>query len=185
MRAMSTFILALAAAAAVLTVPSAPLQSSIGYSSPFAITGDGRISLSDTHTGEVISVVYRNADGRYNEAAIKAIHHTLRCHGDGEKIPISLKLVELVDNIQDHFGADVIRVVSGYRSDSYNAALRRRSSRVAHRSLHIQGLAMDIRLPGVNKADLARYARSLEAGGVGLYRRSRFVHVDVGPVRNW
>ena len=185
MRAISTLILALATAFTVLTVSSPQLESSIGYHSPFRHTGDGKITLVDTHTGERLAIVYRDARGRYHDAALTAVNHTLRCHGDGLKIPISLKLVELIDNIQDHFGAEEVRVVSGYRSHEHNAALRRRSKRVAHNSLHIQGLAMDIRMSGVSKVALAKYARSLKAGGVGLYRRSNFIHIDVGPVRNW
>jgi len=168
MRAISTFILALVLAGAILTVPAANLQSSIGYQSPFRLTGDGRITLTDTHTRERVSIVYRDASGRYQDAALEAIDHTLRCHGDGAKIPISLKLVELIDHVQDHFEVEDVRVISGYRSHDYNAALSRRSRRVAHNSLHIQGMAMDIRLPGISKVALAKFARSLDAGGVGL-----------------
>jgi uncharacterized protein YcbK (DUF882 family) len=32
---------------------------------------------------------------------------------------------------------------------------------------------------------LARTARALGAGGVGVYRSSSFIHVDTGPVRTW
>ncbi len=180
----ATIIVFLASAAAVLLTAQS-LESAVNRSSPFKYSGDGKISLIDVHTGESISVVYRDAKGRYNDSALEAIDYTLRCHGTGEEIPISLKLIEFVDHIQDHFAADTIRVVSGYRSEMYNARLRRRLRRVARESLHIQGLAMDIKVPGIHKKELGRFAKDLRAGGVGVYRSSTFVHLDVGPVRHW
>jgi len=185
MRAIAGFMLIIAAMFAAMVMPPSSLESSISHHSPFILTGDGMIKLIDTHTGERITIIYREDDGLYRDEALDAIDHTLRCHGDGKELPISLKLVELIDNIQDHFGVDEVRVVSGYRSLEYNSALKRRIARVAHNSLHIQGMAMDIAIPGVSKHELAGYARSLATGGVGTYSRSDFVHIDVGQVRNW
>jgi uncharacterized protein YcbK (DUF882 family) len=46
--------------------------------------------------------------------------------------------------------------------------------------------AADIQVSGVGKASLARYLRSLPGrGGVGLYCRSRSVHIDTGTKRQW
>jgi uncharacterized protein YcbK (DUF882 family) len=46
--------------------------------------------------------------------------------------------------------------------------------------------AADIAIQGVSKWTLARYVRSLPGrGGVGIYCRSRFVHVDIGDKRDW
>jgi uncharacterized protein YcbK (DUF882 family) len=63
--------------------------------------------------------------------------------------------------------------------------LRQRSSGVAEHSLHMQGRAIDIRLPGCNTAQLAMLARRALSGGVGYYRVSDFVHIDTGAVRSW
>ncbi len=170
---------------ALILASADSLESAVDRASPFKHSGDGSISLVDVHTGESLSVVYRDEKGRYSDSALEAIDYTLRCHGSGEEIPISLKLVELVDHIQDRFGSDRVKVVSGYRSRSYNRMLRRRLRRVARESTHIHGLAMDIKLPGVGKRELGKFARELRAGGVGVYRSSTFVHLDVGPVRHW
>ncbi|MFA5812416.1 MAG: DUF882 domain-containing protein [bacterium] len=185
MRARTAFILLAVATVLLWRAPAKQLSAAVGGESPFRYTGDGSLVVADPSTGESVSIMYRTSDGLYEDAALDAIDHTLRCHGKGEEFPISLKLIELVDNIQDHFGARKAMVVSGYRSPEYNAALKRKLSRVAHNSLHMQGLAMDIQLPGVTKARLTAYARSLKAGGVGDYTGSNFVHIDVGPVRNW
>lgn len=185
MRTSLAYIMAVAMSLTLLLVPEAQPMTAPGGSSVFRISGDGMIMIEDTHTGETLSIVYRDADGRYDDAALAAIDRVLRCHGDQEQVSISQKLVELVDRVQDHFGVDIVRVVSGYRSAEYNAALKRRLRRVAHDSLHMQGMAMDINLPGVSKRELASYLRSLRAGGVGDYASSNFVHADVGPVRSW
>lgn len=168
-----------------ICLPRADLGTAIRHRSIFELTGDGRLRFINTHTGEKLEVVYRDEKGSYDDAALSAIDRVLRCHWNQEIHHISLKLIELMDHIQDHFGDKDVHIISGYRSPEYNARLRRRSRRVAKRSLHTRGMAMDIRMPGVSTRNLGSFARSLETGGVGIYHGSRFVHVDVGPVKNW
>ena len=60
-----------------------------------------------------------------------------------------------------------------------------RGGGVASHSLHMEGKAIDIRLPGVPLAELRDAALSLQAGGVGYYSREQFVHVDTGRIRRW
>jgi uncharacterized protein YcbK (DUF882 family) len=76
-------------------------------------------------------------------------------------------------------------LLSGYRSPETNAMLRRSSSGVARNSLHIQGQAADLRLDSRSTSQMARAAATINAGGVGRYSRSNFVHMDCGPVRSW
>ena len=52
-------------------------------------------------------------------------------------------------------------------------------------SLHMSGMAADVRLPGRDSFGLARLAAEMQIGGVGLYRRDGFVHLDCGPARRW
>lgn len=179
------YILAGVVTAFILCASSQDVETAVEHASPFRLTGDGRINLYDVHTGENLSIVYRDREGRYRISTLDAVDRVLRCHGDQEEYPISLKLVELIDHLQDHFGAGEVRVVSGYRSPEYNAALKRKMRRVAHDSLHMRGWAMDIQFPEVGKQALGDYARSLGSGGVGVYASSSFVHIDVGPVRSW
>ncbi len=185
MRASIQSIIMIVVGFGFLLLPTGRLETAALHDSPFQFTGDGQLAIHDVQTGERIAIVYRDDEGRYDDAALEAIDHTLRCHGAGKTHPISLKLIELIDHMQDHFDVPNVRVVSGYRSPEHNARLRRRLRRVAHDSHHIRGMAMDIRFDGVGKRTLGKYARALRAGGVGVYRRSTFVHIDVGPVRSW
>ena len=59
-----------------------------------------------------------------------------------------------------------------------------RAGGVARHSLHMEGRAIDVRLPGVPLADVRDAALSLKAGGVGYYA-GQFVHIDTGRVRRW
>lgn len=76
-------------------------------------------------------------------------------------------------------------IISGYRSPKTNAALRSHSTAVAENSLHLKGMAADVRLPDRNVAALRKAALSLKAGGVGYYPASQFIHIDIGRVRSW
>ena len=58
-------------------------------------------------------------------------------------------------------------IVSGHRPRA------RRTSR------HRVGRALDLQIEGVHRGDVARFARTLQATGVGFYPRSTFTHVDV------
>jgi len=77
------------------------------------------------------------------------------------------------------------QVISGYRSPATNEMLRHRSEGVAAGSLHMQGQAIDIRLPDVALSNLRLAALNARRGGVGYYPASDFVHVDTGRVRAW
>jgi uncharacterized protein YcbK (DUF882 family) len=63
--------------------------------------------------------------------------------------------------------------------------LHARSGQVAAHSLHMDGMAIDVRMEGVALDHLHKAALDLKAGGVGLYPTSDFVHMDVGRVRRW
>jgi uncharacterized protein YcbK (DUF882 family) len=98
----------------------------------------------------------------------------------GETAGLNHRLMGLLWHIQNHFGRSVT-IVSGCRSHSHNRRIGG-----ARESFHLRCLAADIKVQGVGKAQLAKYARSLAGrGGVGVYCRDGSVHIDVGPRREW
>jgi uncharacterized protein YcbK (DUF882 family) len=144
-----------------------------------------QLSLVNLHTGEKLAATYFEA-GRYVPDALAALDWVLRDHRTGEVHPMAPGLLDLVAGLAGQVGRpDAVQVISGYRSSASNAALHANSSGVATRSLHMQGMPMDIRIPGVSLARLRDTAVALGRGGVGYYPGSDFVHVDVGKVRHW
>lgn len=129
--------------------------------------------------------IFKDVQGAPVQAERDKIDRLMRSKGSGEVTGISLELLELLARMQAAFKGARIEVVCGYRSPQRNAALRKRNKRVAKESYHIDGMAADIRIPGVPAKKLRDFARSLEAGGVGYYPKKGFIHVDVGPVRTW
>src|SRR5690606_22191472 len=117
---------------------------------------------------------------------LDAVNEVLRDHRTGEVHAIDPQLLDLLSGLAGKLEARPrFQVISGYRSPASNAKLHAKSSGVATRSLHMQGKAIDIRMGGVELANLRRAALGLRAGGVGYYPSSDFVHVDTGRVRQW
>jgi len=144
-----------------------------------------RLAFLNTHTGERLDVVYAE-QGRYHEDALAAIDHLLRDHRTGEVAAIDRPLLDTLARLRGALdSAQPFHVISGYRSPATNARLAAASGGVARRSLHLEGRAIDIRMPGRSLEQLRSAAISLNAGGVGYYRSSGFVHLDTGRVRTW
>lgn len=141
-----------------------------------------------THTGERLDVVYRRGD-QYIPEALDELDHYLRDHRTGDVRHFDPRLFDLLYDLTASLGdsGGEIDVICGYRTPWSNEFLRRRSPHtgVAQHSLHMQAEAIDIRLPGIPTSELRDAALRLHRGGVGYYRSSDFVHVDVGRVRHW
>ena len=144
-----------------------------------------KLSFHNTHTGENTSAVYW-AEGNYLTAGKREIDEILRDHRTDEIHPIDTDLLDLLYLLKAEVqGKRAFEIISGYRSPATNAELRKNSAGVAKRSYHMQGKAIDIRLPGCDLKNLHTAAMAMRAGGVGYYPRSKFIHVDVGPYRSW
>jgi uncharacterized protein YcbK (DUF882 family) len=144
-----------------------------------------RIALLNLHTGERLEIEYFR-DGSYAPEALAAIEVLLRDFRNGERHVIDPRLMDYLVDVAGKLGAaPAYSVISGYRSPETNERLHERSRGVPQRSLHMQGRAIDVRMTGVDCADLAARAQGLTRGGVGYYRASNFVHLDTGAFRTW
>lgn len=159
--------------------------ATLGGQAAAATSETATLSLLNLHTGETLRATYREA-GRYLPDALAAFDKVLRDHRTGAVHAIAPQLLDLVATLTERIGgSQTVQIISGYRSPVTNAALHKASSGVATRSLHMDGKALDIRVPGVDLARLRDAALGLKLGGVGFYPASNFVHVDVGRVRRW
>ena len=137
-----------------------------------------------THTGEKIEIEY--TPGKYRAPVRHALEDFLRDFRTGEKHPLDPHLFDSLCAIQDCCGRQTsFEVISGYRSPKTNAYLRKYSSGVAQKSLHMQGRALDIRVSDMPTRMLRDLAKQLHNGGVGYYPKSDFVHIDTGKKRSW
>jgi len=147
--------------------------------------GSRSVAFDCLHTGEKLKVEYWN-NGQYVPGALAEVNKVLRDFRTGDVHPIDPGLLDLLAKLRGTLDSrDPFQVISGYRSPHTNALLHERSDGVANHSLHMQGMAIDIRLGGRSLSDLHMAALSLKGGGVGYYPQSDFVHVDVGRVRRW
>ncbi|MCU1322121.1 MAG: hypothetical protein JWM43_1770 [Acidobacteriaceae bacterium] len=153
-----------------------------------AITDDFRLKLHNLHTNETLDIVYRVGD-TYVPEAVEKLNFFLRDRHTQDVAVYDPKEFDVLHGLLSRLRRPngVIDIVCGYRTPETNAALRQNSPQtgVAEHSQHMEGHAIDLRVPGVSTVALRNAALSLHAGGVGYYPVSQFVHVDVGPVRQW
>lgn len=135
-------------------------------------------------TGESFSGVYWR-DGRYDREAMAKLNGVFRDPGRDEATSMDPRLFDILSRLAASMGAqEHYELLSGYRTPETNAANAARSRRVSRVSLHMSGMAADVRLVDRPPMALARLAAEMQTGGVGLYR-SGFVHLDCGPARRW
>jgi uncharacterized protein YcbK (DUF882 family) len=143
------------------------------------------VSFVHTHTGEKLLLNYW-CDGAFQSQCLAPLNHFLRDFRTGEVANMDAGLLDILYDLQVLADRDATyEVISGYRSPQTNAMLRKSSSEVAKKSLHMQGKAIDIRITGFSTKKLQQLALAHQAGGVGFYAKSNFVHLDTGSIRSW
>lgn len=148
-------------------------------------TSTWRLSFRHSHTRESFSGVYRVGD-KYLPEAFERINYVLRDFRTQEVFPMDPHTLDILSILQRKTNTkQPFEVLSGYRSPKTNAMLERNTNGVASNSYHMYGQALDIRAPSYNTKRLRNLAQDLQAGGVGYYPRSNFVHIDTGKVRTW
>lgn len=158
----------------------------VGLAATISTPKEYRLSLYETHTNERIDIVYRKGD-TYLPEALSRLDYFLRDSRTGQVHHYDPRVFDLLSDLAAAIGRPgaEIDIICGYRSPWSNAYLRQHSTGVAAHSLHMQAMAIDIRIPGTSIAQVRNAALLLHRGGVGFYPKSDFVHVDLGRVRRW
>jgi uncharacterized protein YcbK (DUF882 family) len=130
----------------------------------------GWVVFQRLRTEEKRRIRVLDSRGRVRPAAIRDLRQLLRPMGSRKRKDPHPRLLRLIAQTVDHFGGRPVQVVSGYRLPG---GFTKESSR------HAAGQAIDFRISGVPLAELHEYCRRFDHVGVGLYPRSRFVHLDV------
>jgi uncharacterized protein YcbK (DUF882 family) len=174
-------LLGVFAAAAVVAAPT--VSNAFGL-----LRGAGdirRVKMYSGRSGESIDAIYW-IDGEYIPEVLKEINYfmrDLRADATMKMSPQNLDIIAATHHLLDV--KEPYMLLSGYRSPATNAMLRERSRGVARNSLHMKGMAADLRLKSRTVSQMGKAAQACSAGGVGQYYRSNFVHMDCGPVRTW
>jgi len=172
-------------ALSALVAPGLLEAAAASPSSALSKLRERSLSFYNLHTSENLKTVYWQ-DGQYLVSSLADINRILRDHRTGEKHEIDARLLDMLCGLGLRLETkESLQIISGYRSPATNALLHAASGGVAERSLHMDGKAIDIRIPGRSLSLLRKTALSMKAGGVGYYPSSNFVHVDVGRVRSW
>src|SRR5262249_14820864 len=137
---------------------------------PLAATSDPpMLVLEMINTGERLELKPERDDGGFRASELDRAARALRGPRTADEHPIEPRLLDLVYRVQRHFDAQLVRVISGYRTP-YRG-----------HSNHGRGLALDLVVPAASDEKVAAFARTFGFVGVGLYPRSGFVHLDSRP----
>lgn len=148
----------------------------------YFLSGDGIVSLTNTKTNRSARVHYRHVDGTYPQEAWQEIDRLFGVPADSND-HISLRLVSALDYVEDQFDLPIM-VISGYRSEEYNSNLRAKGGGAAKASLHIEGMAADIKVRKNLAKKIWASVKEMRCCGIGFYGGDS-VHIDTGPARYW
>lgn len=155
----------------------------IGYLGGLSLLGMSSkgINIFVPETGEREHVTFWE-NGGYVADGIDAINHLLRDFKTGETGSINLNLLDVLYAVMASYDNRVeLEVVRGYMSNPEEAPYAHGSPNAFHNA----GTGVDIRVRGITMEHLVSDFIRWVDGGVGMYPKQNFVHLDIGPSRRW
>jgi uncharacterized protein YcbK (DUF882 family) len=146
-----------------------------------------RIVLVHPPSKERLDVIYWRG-GRYDPAAMESIARLARDRSSGQVHAIDPQVIDFLFDLLSRSGlpsSTEIHVLSGFRSRATNAALVRSGEQAARQSLHMEGKALDVRIPLLPGGAIGEIAKTMQRGGAAFYPADGHTHVDTGAVRTW
>lgn len=155
---------------------------------PGVLTGAGdirSIKIYNPRTGERLDSVYW-VEGEYIPQVLDEINFLFRDWRRNELRSVDVRTIDIMAAASRMMDTtEPYQLMSGYRSPETNNALRATTRGVARNSYHMRAMAADLRLSTRSVQNMYQAGIACNAGGVGRYSRSNFVHFDCGPVRTW
>lgn len=159
-----------------------PLSS---IANPFFLAGDGELSVKNVNNGRIATVKLVDENGKLVSDSFYKIDQVFGFPANEKKEHISLRTLFMLDYFTDQLApGKTINMHSGYRSPQYNQNLRKRGRLAARTSTHMDGMAIDFSLPGVNGKAMWDFMRAKDCCGAGNYG-GNIVHLDSGKPRFW
>lgn len=135
--------------------------------------------VPDGICGEKTRACLNNMSSWNNIKHFKKEEFTCKC-GCGFNI-INIRLVEILENIREHFNNNPIIITSGCRCPKHNAEVGGVSN-----SYHTKGSAADFTIPNVNMQQVLNYCNELVTKGILRYaytnnnNMKNTIHIDIG-----
>jgi uncharacterized protein YcbK (DUF882 family) len=181
-RLFNSLLMLLACLAVNLPFPS---RAATATTDRFFIVGDGRIHIRNAKTGKEATATLFHADGSLNEEGFSRIDEVFGFPTKEKGEHISPRLLCMLDYFAGLAApGKIINLDSGYRSPEYNTTLRNAGGNVAKTSQHIDGMALDFNIDGVDGRRLWEIIKDRNCCGVGYYGGAG-IHLDSARPRFW
>jgi uncharacterized protein YcbK (DUF882 family) len=138
-----------------------------------------RLSLRHSGTGARFDGPWHDGQAP-DPGAMRDLSAALADPGCDPPVPFDPDTIALMWEVATRTRLANLDIHSGYRTPRVN-----RQIQGAGDSQHLRASAVDIGVPGGRLPAVSETALKLGRGGVGVYRRRGFVHLDTGPVRSW
>jgi len=138
------------------------------------------VKIVFVHTGERFDNLYME-DGQYIVPAVQQFSHVCRDFRENKWQMLNPYLMDFLFVLHWKYCKDEISILSGFRTPETNSKLEG----AALNSQHLRANALDIFLPNVDNAQVAKDFKTFIYGGVGMYPLKHFTHLDCGPLRSW
>ncbi len=151
----------------------------------FFLAGDGKIHIRNVRSGKEARVDLLKPDGSLHEDGFAVIDDVFGFPTREKGEHISPRLIFMLDHFSDLVApGKTIHMTSGYRSPEYNAGIRSAGANAARTSQHLDGMALDFYIEGVNGKEFWELVRSKNCCGVGHYGGA-MIHLDSARPRFW
>lgn len=181
---LKTLIAVLAFSAGIFTASSGQCAVSDQHGRFFWM-GSGDLHLKNLRNGKEATVELLAPDGSISEAALTEVDRVFGFPTSEKGEHISPRLLFMLSYFSDLVAPGrMIIIESGYRSPDYNDKIRKKGANAARTSTHIDGMALDFRIAGVDGKGLWQTVREKDCCGVGHYG-GEIIHLDAGRPRFW
>jgi len=152
---------------------------------PFFLMGSGKLHLKNLRNGREARVEILRPDGTLDDAALDEVDRVFGFPTAAKGEHISPRLLCMLSHFADRMAPGAtIQIESAYRSPEYNDGIRKKGANAARTSTHMDGIALDFWLEGVDGKAIWQTIREADCCGIGHYG-GKTVHLDAGRPRFW
>ena len=151
----------------------------------FFFMGSGKLHLNNLRNNRQADVELLDRHGAINEVAFDKVDWVFGFPTEEKGEHISPRMLFMLSYFSDLVApGKTIHIESAYRSPEYNDKIRKQGANAAKTSTHIDGMALDFWIEGVDGKELWETVRAKNCCGVGHYG-GKEIHLDAGRPRFW